>query len=205
MTHGAVVTRWLRATLLGWLLGLPLIILMALAGEAIGLGGSQVLVGAGMGAGVGFMQGRALRRTLGTAVPWFWSTTVGLAMPFLAVDLAALTGRALPYSLYVAIGCAGLIAGGWQAILLRPHLAWSGWWIPASVLGWTAAAGTTALADSLTRSHAIRGLPGAALYLALVALGGLVLGGISGPTLAWLHRRTGSIREEGAWTKISNS
>ena len=35
---------WLRATWLGWILGVPLILVLALAGEAVGIGGAQVLV-----------------------------------------------------------------------------------------------------------------------------------------------------------------
>ena len=44
---------WLRATVAGWLLGVPLIVALALLGEAVGVGGAQFLVGVGMGAGLG--------------------------------------------------------------------------------------------------------------------------------------------------------
>lgn len=36
---------WLRATWLGWILGNPLVVVMALLGEASGVAGVQVLVG----------------------------------------------------------------------------------------------------------------------------------------------------------------
>jgi hypothetical protein len=55
------LAHWTRVTLLGWLLGVPLIALMATAGEALEIESAQFLVGAGMGLGVGWMQGRALR------------------------------------------------------------------------------------------------------------------------------------------------
>jgi len=60
---------WLRATWLGWLLGVPLVVVLALLGEAVGPCGIQVLVGLGMGTGVGLLQGRALRGALGRAGP----------------------------------------------------------------------------------------------------------------------------------------
>jgi len=39
------------------------------------------------------------------------------------------------------------------------------------------------------RAHAIRGIWGALGYLGLVALGGLVLGVVTGMTLAWMLKR----------------
>ena len=79
---------WLRATALGWLLGVPLIVALALLGEAVGIGGAQFLVGAGMGAGLGLTQGRVIRTVLPGSAPWFWSCVLGLAVPFAAVDVA---------------------------------------------------------------------------------------------------------------------
>lgn len=85
--------RWIRASGLGWLLGVPCIAALALVGEAFGIGGKQVLVGAGMGVAVGWMQGRLLRRVdLQRTAPWIWSCVVGLALPFLVTDLASTFG-----------------------------------------------------------------------------------------------------------------
>lgn len=61
------LARWIRATWVGWLAGIPMVALFALFGEVVGIGGAQILVGAGMGAAVGIAQGRALRTTLGRA------------------------------------------------------------------------------------------------------------------------------------------
>lgn len=69
--------RWVRATWAGWLLGIPLLILLALLGEALGIGGAQVFVGVGIGTGVGVAQARALRRHLASSTPWFWSCVEG--------------------------------------------------------------------------------------------------------------------------------
>ena len=176
MTGGVSLRPWIRITFLGWLLGIVLVVALALAGEAVGVRGSQIAVGLGMGLGVGIAQERALGPLLGGAHAWRWASAGGLAVPFLAVDVARLLGHPLPYSLYVAIIAAGLTAGAAQARLLKPVGVSPVAWIGASLAGWTTASLLAALADSLTRWSSIRGLPGALLYLGLVAGGGLFLG-----------------------------
>lgn len=183
-TNAPSLTSWLRTTWAGWVLGVPCTILLALAGEALGIGGMQVLVGAGMGAGVGLLQGRAVRRFRLRALPWFWSSVTGLALPFLAWDLGQALGVSWTYSLPACVALGGLLAGSWQAVLLRRSLAGPTWWVLASALGWTLAGAMAAGADRLVRAHAIRGLVGAGTYLALVAAGGLILGLLTGLVLA---------------------
>ena len=156
MIDGKLFISWIRATWFGWLLGIPIIIVLALIGEALHIGGAQFLVGAGMGTGIGLMQALVIRRILHKSVLWICSSIVGLGAPFLLTDLSKFIGWNLPYSLPAAIGLGGLIVGIWQALILRSRVRQSGWWIAASVLGWTLAAGTPALADS-PRLHAIRG------------------------------------------------
>jgi len=87
-----VLGQWVRATWAGWALGIPLIIALALVGEAVGIGGSQVLLGVGMGAGIGLMQSRAIRDMLHSSAPWLWSCVVGLGLPFLVTDVAKAAG-----------------------------------------------------------------------------------------------------------------
>lgn len=189
MNDRGIYVSWIRATWLGWLLGVPIIIVFALLGEAVHIGGSQVLVGAGMGTGIGLMQGRALRNILGKWAPWVWSCIVGLGAPFLVTDLSKFAGWHLPYSLLWLIAIGGLIVGSWQALILRSRFRKAGWWIVASLLGWTLAAGTSSVADSLPRRYAIRGIGGALLYLGIVFAGGLILGLVTGPCLVWLSRQ----------------
>lgn len=183
-----LVFRWVRATWFGWLLGIPIIIVLALAGEAVGIGGAQVLVGAGMGTGIGFTQGRMIRSLLPKWGAWMCSCVVGLAVPFLVTDLARASGRNVGYSLFVAIAAGGLIAGGWQAIILRARFRKTLLWVVASALGWTLAAATSAVADPVSRLPALRGLWGALVYLGIVAAGGLVLGLVTGVCLAWMFQ-----------------
>jgi hypothetical protein len=183
-----LVIRWVRATWFGWLLGIPVIIVLALVGEAVGIGGAQVLVGAGMGTGIGIMQGRMIRSMLPKWGTWIWSCVVGLAVPFLVTDIAKAAGWNVAYSLFVSVAVGGLIAGGWQAIILRTRFRKTLLWVVASALGWTLAAGTSAVADPLSRSHALRGLWGAVVYLGIVAAGGLILGLVTGVCLAWMFQ-----------------
>ena len=178
--------KWVRANALGWLLGVPIIAVLALLGEAVGIGGSQVLVGAGMGVSVGWLQARALRTVLTKTTPWFWACVVGLAVPFLVTDIAALMEWNFPYYLQVAVTAAGLIVGAWQASLLRSVTPKALWWLPVSVLGWALAAATVGAADGLLRTHSVRGLLGALAYRGLISVGGLLLGLITGAGLTRL-------------------
>lgn len=189
VSHQLTVRRWVRATWGGWLLGVPFIVVFALAGELVGIGGAQWLVGAGMGAGLGLLQARALRGTIERPSAWFWSCVGALTAPFLAVDLANLAGRAFPWSVYAAIAVAGLLAGGWQARLLRPRLDGAWLWVAASVAGWALAGVAVALADRLQRDRSLRGLVGALAFLGMVALGGLLLGLVTGVALERMVRR----------------
>jgi len=172
-----MLSSWIRLTWGGWVLGVPVIAALALAGEVVGIGGSQVLVGAGMGLAVGAMQGIAVRR-------------IGVrAAPFLAADLQRLGGIEHRYSLPLAVALGGLVAGAAQSVLLRPRFHSVVPWVVGSFLGWSLAGVAAGSADSLMRAHAIRGIWGALGYLGLVALGGLVLGVVTGMTLAWMLKR----------------
>jgi hypothetical protein len=189
MINRRLFVSWICATWLGWLLGIPFIIVLALVGEAVGIGGAQFLVGAGMGAGVGLMQARIIRRIINKSVLWICSCTVGLGLPFLITDVSKVAGLQIPYSLFASITVGGLIIGGWQMLILRSHVVRrTGSWMVASALGWTLAAGTSAVADSLPRSHVLRGIWGAVAYLGIVAAGGLILGLVTGPCLVWMFR-----------------
>ncbi len=186
MATRPLFSSWIRSTILGWAVGVPAIVLLAALAESLGQHSLHTPVGAGMGLTVGFFQSRAIRARLGSASPWFWSCFVGLASPFLAVDLARVAGVNVPYSLYVAVICGGIILGVWQAALLGPSPGRGASWVSASVLGWVLASGSVALADFLIRAKAIRGIPGALAYLGLVASGGVLLAVITGLVLVRL-------------------
>lgn len=180
---------WVRATWLGWVLGVPLIAAFALAGEALGIGGSQALVGAGMGAGIGLMQARLVRRVLDRFAPWFLSCAVGLTVPFLATDLMGAAAKEHLYSLQVCVVLGGLIVGAWQAVILGRRFVRTWLWLIGSALGFTLAAGCATLADWLGRAHGLRGIWGALAYLGTIAAGGLILGVVTGVPLRRLVPR----------------
>ena len=163
--------RWVKATWAGWLIGVPLVALLALAGEAVGIGGSQAIVGAGMGLGVGWRQGRVVGEWGVNGRAWLWSCVVGLVLPFLVVDVANAVGWGLSYWLPVCLIVAGAITGAWQAVLLR-H--WG--WLAASVAGWVLVAGVAAAGDWMSQARPVKGVWGALAYLAVVGSGGLMLG-----------------------------
>jgi hypothetical protein len=76
---------WIVKTSPGWLLGVPAIALLALLGEAVDIGGSQALVGAGMGGAVGLV-----------------------ALPFVVYDLGVRFGAGWAYSLTLLVGLGGV-------------------------------------------------------------------------------------------------
>lgn len=83
---------WIRATWLGWAPSVPCVALLALIGEALGVGGAQALVGAGMGLGIGLLQARVLRRLGFPALPRICTCALGFALPFLIWDLGRAFG-----------------------------------------------------------------------------------------------------------------
>lgn len=182
---------WTRATLLGWILGVPCVAAIALLGEVVGIGGAQALVGAGMGVGMGWTQARMLRSFGIPAAPWMLACVIGFGLPFLGWDIAKALGSTWTYSLFVLVSVGGLVTGALQAFVLRRNVA-AVWWLLASAVGWGLAGLLVTQADSIPKGHAVRGLAGAGLYLALVASGGLAIGLVTGAVLAsrWREQRT---------------
>ncbi|MCU0648676.1 MAG: hypothetical protein MUF00_11810, partial [Gemmatimonadaceae bacterium] len=186
MATRSLRSSWIRATVLGWIVGVPVIVLLVALAERFGQHRLNTPIGAGMGLTVGVFQSRVIRARLGGASPWFWSCVVGLASPFLATDIARAVGVDVPYSLYAAVICGGLVVGVWQGALLRSSLGRGTSWVAASVIGWALASGAVALADFFVRATSLRGVPGALVYLGLVALGGVLLAVSSGFVLVRL-------------------
>ena len=174
---------WILATLAGWLLGIPSVALFALIGEAIGLAGKQVMIGAGMGVSLGLLQARVIRRLIGHGRVWILSCAGGLAAALGVGDLAEAMGWASPYRLHLAVITGGALAGIWQTRILRSHATDAWMWIPANVLGWSAAAAAVAMADGLFQARVLGGAAGALVYLGLVVSGGVLLGVVTGVSL----------------------
>ena len=174
------VRSWVKLTTFGWWLGFAVTILIVLAMDAVAeVEGAQFMIGLGMGAGVGYLQGRLLHRWLGTGYGWFFASTIGMGIPFVVGDVAGAFGMNVGYSLglYVAVG--SLLIGLLQWRVLRPYVIHAGWWVPASVLGWTLPVGLIALGDRQILPGAI----GQAVALFGMFFGGIVLGLVTGALL----------------------
>lgn len=175
------VARWTSGTFLGWLLAIVLGVLAAVLADAIGLAGSQTLVGLAAGVGVCAVQAVILRPLVPAPGPWIRAGVVGMGLPFLLGDLLAAAGI-LPYSLFACIAAGSLLTGAIQFRILRRHGTGTLLWVPLSILGWTVAAATLGLTDVLGPSLP-RGMVGALLVIALWLSGGVLLGAITGPPL----------------------
>ncbi len=170
--------RWLRASTLGWLLGFVVMLALTPVGEL--MGGVQFIIGVGIGAGVGYLQGRALSPWLGGPGPWTVASAAGMGGLFLVHDVLRLLGTPTPYALpaYVAVG--GLVVGTWQSRLLRPVSARAAWWIPASAVGWMLPVACIAVGDA--GRGAVKDVAG----LVGMFLGGAMLGAATARPLRWI-------------------
>jgi len=171
---------WIRATTLGWLIGLVMVVVLAMVWDMIG-GGAQFMVGVGMGAGVGYMQARVARAWTGQIQPWLWTSIIGMGVPFVFWDIGSLTGMKALFSLPVCVLAGGLLTGLLQQRLLRPRFERTTWWIPACVAGWGLPAGLIQFADSGLLPP-ISGL----LSTIVILFGGLLLGAVTAKTLQWM-------------------
>jgi hypothetical protein len=180
------IVAWTRATFLGWSLGFVLLMVFIALGGLVGLGNTQFPLGLGMGTGVGAFQRRLIAGRVGTATHWWRASIIGVSTPFVVWDLAKLLSWEIPHALVIAVVAAGLSVGGLQWRALRAHGKRSGWWVPASLLGWTLAAATVFVNDQLLPKTP--GIVGALLYIGVVLLGGVFLGVTTGVALEWVLR-----------------
>jgi hypothetical protein len=172
--------KWVKATVIGWLLGILFTVGFAFIGEALGLAEIQTPLGLGMGAGVGLMQARLLpiRRLTYTL-----ASAGGLVIPFLFFDLLKVFGADFPYTFYGAVGVGGITLGAAQSIFIRRLIRPATLWMAATAIGWSAAAGCVAFADMLPHELDVRGPLGALLYIASAMSGGVVVGLLTGLVL----------------------
>ena len=131
---------WIWFTTAGWFTGLAFTLLIGLPLEALGIG-NQSMIGIGMGAGVGLLQARLLRRYGISGKTWFWTSFVGMSIPYILYDLLATkiimrSEEVLP--ILTAIG--SLLVGGLQYnYQLKSISNKSNSWIVLTCVGWTLA------------------------------------------------------------------
>ena len=175
--------RWFLATVIGYFVGV--VVAIVLSYTIVNLfhpEGTNLIVGLGVGAGIGFAQVIAVRRVLPLNLRWTWGAIVGFGLPF-TVDLLLLDEawfgavEASVVWLIPIVIVAGAFAGAIQTAALRRHTHRAGWWIWTSVVSWGVPSLIFFSLDD----------PGQALLI-----GVLVSGALSGAFLIWLVRTSPS-------------
>ncbi len=129
-----------------------------------------------------------LRRHVSRAAWWVLATILGMAVGG-AIGMATGVSRSVAFALAVGDGSEvvrtgatlGAAVGVAQWLVLRQHFAQAGWWIPASIAGWTvgAVAGLNFVGDC---AEFVR------CFVGWVA-NGAITGAVTGLMLLWLMSR----------------
>lgn len=175
------ISEWTKFTLIGWILGFVLIIVLAVVMDTLGLGNFQCFIGAGIGAGVGYMQWLVLRRRNIGSIKWFWFSTLGLTVPFLIYDLLHLfidfeLGN---YLIPICAALGALISGQYQSQILMENSINANKWIISNFIAWALGA-FLVFGTRFTNDLSAQVWIGFILNLLLILGGGVVLGLISG-------------------------
>lgn len=131
---------WVGFTTAGWFTGFAFTLLIGLPLEALGIG-NQSMIGIGMGAGVGLLQARLLGRYGISGKIWFWTSLIGMSIPYILYDLLAEKIKMRPEEVLPIITAIGsLLVGGLQYnYQLKSISKKSKSWIALTCLGWTLA------------------------------------------------------------------
>jgi len=131
---------WVGFTTAGWFTGFAFTLLIGLPLEALGIG-NQSMIGIGMGAGVGLLQARLLGRYGISGKIWFWTSFIGMSIPYILYDLLAEKIKMRPEEVLPIITAIGsLLVGGLQYnYQLKSISKKSKSWIALTCLGWTLA------------------------------------------------------------------
>jgi hypothetical protein len=131
---------WIWFTTAGWFAGFAFTLLIGLPLEALGIG-NQSMIGIGMGAGVGLLQALLLRRYGISGKIWFWTSFIGMSIPYILFDLLAEKIKMRPEEvlpIITAIGSLlmGVLQYNFQVALISKN---SKSWIVVNCVGWTLA------------------------------------------------------------------
>lgn len=165
---------------MGWLSGIILVLLLAMAFEGMGIHNMQFFMGTGMGAGVGFMQWYSLRKIIAIDKSWIYAAVAGMSIPFLFFDLLQIfAGVKLgpDYILY-SVCIAALLTGTLQYLILKRFTAAANLWIAANIMGWIAAT-LTFLSINYTKQVFNSNLVIFFVNIAVMLAGGFVFGFIT--------------------------
>ncbi len=169
--------RWLIASVIGWVIGIILAIVLSYAVVNLFYDKTtNLIVGLVLGAGVGLAQMIAVRKVMPLTWRWVWGAAIGLGVPFIVavvIDEVWFAEVETIEAGFVIVGAAGgALAGLLQKRALRPHTHRTEWWILASTVSWSLAwLGNIVLGE------------------AGIAVGGVILGAVSGALLIWIVNR----------------
>ncbi len=172
------LSYWLKLTVLGWLAGVVLVILMSSLLDSLGVEGLQFYVGLSMGFGVGLAQSYVLRVVI---APWKWVlvSVFGFGLVFGFFDLVKIQNT--QYSLALSVLFSSIIVSYMQSRILLAHFKKVDSWFWLSVSGWVISAILLKIID-LTMGLNMVGFMNlvlAILNLLIIVSGGLVIGAFS--------------------------
>jgi hypothetical protein len=175
-----ILKRWVLLTLVGWIIGIALLVLIAGLAEAIKMEG-QWMVGLGMSLGVGGMQWLGLRKHIEKSSAWIWTTVVGMTIPWIAADTLRYFFQFRPDDQVLPATMVGACLLGWLQwrYVLRGANTTSISWVLVTLVAWTLATLAVILLGFYTRMKLPQWL---AIPLAFITLfiGGVILGWITG-------------------------
>ena len=171
------MVKWTVSTWVGWVVGIPLILILNFVGSALGVPENQAVIGIGMGLTLGLVQAGMMKGLLREYMSWVWMNMLGLGVGFFVWDLVRepiLVPLEDILSLMISAGTAGIASG-----LLMDRLINKGRWTvtlltPIVALGWMGAAVMVAASDYFPTSWPM----GVQFYLAagLILAAGLSVG-----------------------------
>ncbi len=172
--------KWIKAIAIGWLSGIILVLLLAMLFEGTGIHNMQFFMGTGMGAGVGFMQWRALRKIIAINKNWILAAIAGMSIPFLFFDLLQIfAGIKLgPNYILYSVCIAALLTGILQSFTLKKFTPAANLWIVANIIGWIAAT-LTFLSINYTKQVFSNNMVIFFVNIAVMLAGGFVFGFIT--------------------------
>ena len=178
------IGRWTKFTFLGWFVGIFLLIGLSALLDSIGIEKFQFYVGVGLGAGVGFFQWRVLKKSMGTNPQWFWSSVLGMGIPFLIFDLVSqFSGHSLgDYNLPLSTCSGAILISLLQFRILKKYSQQANRWFFGSMAGWILAAATVLSIDYI-KMIIHNNWVGFFINLTLILGGGVVLGFVTGKFL----------------------
>lgn len=175
LPNNHVPRRLIVATSIGWALGVIAGVIFIVAAESLGIREVQTPLVLGVALGVSVQQRRVLQPMLGESRHhWVLLSCLGLALPFIAADIAAVFDWPREYNLFVFVVLGGVLLSVLQWSILRRAVFNANGWLIASSAGYMIAALTLWMNDRILPKTP--GITGALQYLTVVFAGGVLLG-----------------------------